>query len=180
MLLNKVFVVQTVILQEKTISMNKNITFDSNKQTEGSFIRRTLEENIASLIKMIVERFKLEATPAYARMDDATLRKIVEGALKQTCGWLEDGPAARIEADLQVGLQERLKMGFTVRDFISTTGIIEDECKKYCQRLFQEDATLAEHANRKLSFIYINVNLIETRLAMKYRMDGKKQISSKK
>lgn len=160
--------------------MSNNITFDKTKQTEGSFIRQTLEENIQPLIKRIVQRFKVEATPAYSKLEDSELRKIAEGALKQTCGWLEEGPAARIEKDLQEGLKGRLQMGFTVKDFISTTSIIEDECKKYCQKLFQDDPALVEHAVRKLGFIYVNVNLIETRLAMKFRQDASKSPVARK
>lgn len=159
--------------------MTNHISFDSSKQTEGSYIRQTLEANIYPLVKRIVERFKVEATPAYAQMDDSALRRIVEGALRQTCRWLEGSPTTRIEADLQEGLQERLKLGFTVKDFISTTGIIEDECKKYCQKLFMGQPALAEYANHKLSFIYINVNLIETRLAMKFRQEGSKASARK-
>jgi hypothetical protein len=153
--------------------MEKEIASESKPMNEGRYIRQTIEKNLEPLIKRIVERFKVEATPAYATMDDPALRKIVEGALSQTCRWLEYGPPTTIEADLQVGLQERLSMGFTVKDFISTTGIIEDECKKYCQKLFMADLGLSDRATRKINFIYINVNLIETRLAMKYRMSGK-------
>lgn len=153
--------------------MNNPGISERSTAIEGRHIRHTLEENVQPLVKRIVQRFKVEAIPAYSRLDDAELQKIVGGALKQTCGWLEDGPTARIETDLQDGLKERLQLGFTVKDFISTTSIIEDECKKYCQKLFQGDPGLAERAVRKLGFIYVNVNLIETRLAMKYRQETK-------
>ncbi|MBN9391837.1 MAG: hypothetical protein J0I20_27630 [Chloroflexi bacterium] len=160
--------------------MTNNLNFDSSKQSEGSFIRQNLETNIQPLVKSIVQRLKIEATPAYSRLNDYELRKIVEGALQQTCRWVEDGPAARIELDLQDGLSERLKLGFTVKDFVSTTGIIEDECKKFCRKLFQSDPALTDRAVHKIGFIYVNVNLIETRLAMKYRQDTSKNTISKK
>lgn len=160
--------------------MSNNLNFDSNKQTEGNFIRQTLENNLPPLVKNIVQRLKIEATPAYSSLEESELRKIVEGAVQQTCRWVEDGPAARIELDLQDGLRERLKLGFTVKDFVSTTGIIEDEFKKISRKLFQTDTALTERAVRKIGFIYVNVNLIETRLAMKYRQELSKNTLAKK
>lgn len=151
--------------------MTNNTNFESSKQAESRFIRQTLEANIQPLVKNIEQRLKIEATPAYSRLADQELRKIVEGVLKQTCHWLEDGQSGRMELDIQEGLRERLKLGFTVKDFVSTTGIIEDESKKYCRRIFQGDQALAERAVHKLGFIFVNVNLIETRLAMKYRQE---------
>ena len=132
-------------------------------------IRETLERNSDKLAARIAEALKYEATPAYQKMDLPTLRQIAEGALDQTARWMEACNGQIIENDLSEGLTERLKLGFTIADFVSTTDLLEREVKEFFRETFEGRPDLIQRSMVRLDGIYTIVRTIEARMVMRHR-----------
>ena len=131
-------------------------------------IRETLEQYSDKLIDKIAESLKREATLAYQKMDLAALRQIAQGALFQTACWMEACSGQIIENDLSEGLTQRLKLGFTIADFTSTTDLVEREIKEFYREVFEDRPDLIQRSMVRLDGIYTIVRTVEARMVMRH------------
>lgn len=133
------------------------------------FIRETLEQNSDKLAERIAGALKYEGSAAYQQMALPALEEIARGALSQTARWMEECTGPIIEGDLREGLSERLHLGFTIADFVSTTDLIEREIKKFCAEIFEARPELVQRCMVRLDGIYTIVRTVEARMVMRHR-----------
>ena len=135
-------------------------------------VRETIEQNFDKLIENIAKALKYEATAAYQAMELTVLREIAYAALLQTSSWMEESSGQIIEADLSDGLKQRLQLGFTIADFVSTTDLIERELKTFCQSAFADRPDLRQRSILRLDGIYTIVRTVEARMVMRHGRKG--------
>jgi hypothetical protein len=140
----------------------------NSAQITHRLIRETIEQHADKLSERIAQFLKFEATAAYQQMNLMDLRQIALGAICQTAGWMEESNGPIIEEGLRDGLAERLKLGFTIADFISTTDIMERELKKFCQEVFADSPNLNQRSQTRLDGIYTIVRTVEARMVMRH------------